>query len=68
MSATDFDVDLTNCDREPIHKLGQIQDFGALLAVNADWMIVHYSANFGEIVPTRSQIASGMPLVSSSSA
>ena len=63
MSATDFDVDLTNCDREPIHKLGQIQDFGALLAVNADWMIVHYSANFREIVPTRSQIASGMPLV-----
>lgn len=62
MSATDFEVDLTNCDREPIHKLGQIQDFGALLAVNADWMVVHYSANFDAIVGARAPVASGIPV------
>ncbi|MEJ8574356.1 HWE histidine kinase domain-containing protein [Microbaculum marinum] len=38
-------VDLTNCDREPIHILGRIQDFGWLLAVSSDWMIVHASEN-----------------------
>ena len=25
-------VDLTNCDREPIHKLGRVQSYGALIA------------------------------------
>ena len=28
-------VDLTNCDREPIHQLGLIQPFGALIAAIA---------------------------------
>ena len=45
-------VDLTNCDREPIHQLGNIQDFGALVAVTNDWLIAHRSANFGEITGT----------------
>lgn len=38
-------VDLTNCDREPIHILGAIQPFGFLLAVSPDWMVRHASAN-----------------------
>ncbi len=38
-------LDLTNCDREPIHRPGMIQNFGALIAVTADWMIAHRSAN-----------------------
>lgn len=38
-----FDVDLTNCDREPIHILGSVQPFGFLLAVNSDWVVVHAS-------------------------
>ncbi|MCB8837610.1 HWE histidine kinase domain-containing protein [Aurantimonas sp. VKM B-3413] len=42
-----FDVDLSNCDREPIHLLGQIQGFGFLVAVSMDWMIQHVSANIG---------------------
>lgn len=29
-------VDLTNCDREPIHILGAIQPFGFLLAAQRD--------------------------------
>ena len=38
-----FEVDLTNCDREPIHILGSVQPFGFLLAVNSDWLVVHAS-------------------------
>jgi light-regulated signal transduction histidine kinase (bacteriophytochrome) len=40
-----FEVDLTNCDREPIHILGSVQPFGFLLAVNSDWIIVHASTS-----------------------
>ncbi len=39
------DVDLTNCDREPIHLLGEIQPFGFLLAVTGQWMVAHASDN-----------------------
>lgn len=39
------DVNLTNCDREPIHQLGCIQGFGALVAVNSDWIVAHRSTN-----------------------
>ncbi|MCU7553907.1 GAF domain-containing protein [Alteromonas sp. ASW11-19] len=38
-------VDLTNCDREPIHKLGYIQSFGGFLALRADWTVAQCSAN-----------------------
>lgn len=38
-------VDLTNCDREPIHLLGRVQTFGFLVGVDGDWMITHVSAN-----------------------
>jgi light-regulated signal transduction histidine kinase (bacteriophytochrome) len=40
-----FEVDLTNCDREPIHALGAIQPFGFLLALSTDWLIRRASAN-----------------------
>jgi len=38
-------VDLTTCEREPIHLLGTIQPFGFLLAVNADWIVIRASDN-----------------------
>ncbi|HEX3399573.1 MAG TPA: HWE histidine kinase domain-containing protein [Acetobacteraceae bacterium] len=38
-------MDLTTCDREPIHLPGAIQSFGFLLSVNADWIIVRASEN-----------------------
>ncbi|MGY4801880.1 HWE histidine kinase domain-containing protein [Teichococcus aerofrigidensis] len=38
-------VDLTNCDREPIHLLGGIQPTGFLVATSADWLIQRASAN-----------------------
>ncbi|MGS4883400.1 HWE histidine kinase domain-containing protein [Roseibium sp. MB-4] len=39
------DVNLTNCDREPIHILGRIQDFGYLVGVSSDWIVTHASEN-----------------------
>lgn len=38
-------VDLTSCDREPIHILGAVQPFGFLIAVSSDWIVVRASAN-----------------------
>lgn len=43
-------LDLTNCDREPIHIPGRIQSFGYLIAVSTDWTISHVSANVGELL------------------
>ena len=41
-------VDLTNCDREPIHLLGAIQPIGVLIALSSDWMISRVSANISD--------------------
>lgn len=42
-------VDLTTCDREPIHTPGSIQDFGALVVCTVpEFRIVHVSANIEE--------------------
>ena len=57
-----FDVDLSNCDREPIHLLGQIQDFGFLVAVSMDWMIQHVSANIGAFCGKEADDVLGAPL------
>ncbi|MXO96466.1 GAF domain-containing protein [Erythrobacter aquimaris] len=62
MSAPDYQVDLTNCDREPIHQLGRIQSFGALLAVNADWFISQRSTNVEELLGLESEIEIGTKL------
>ena len=43
-------VDLTSCDREPIHALGGIQGFGVLFAVTSDWIVARVSANVGDFV------------------
>lgn len=41
-------VDLTNCDREPIHLLGAIQPFGFLVALDSTrWTITRLSGNAG---------------------
>ncbi|TRD10973.1 GAF domain-containing protein [Erythrobacter insulae] len=41
-------VTLTECDREPIHHISAVQDFGALIAINSDWVIAQQSANCAE--------------------
>jgi light-regulated signal transduction histidine kinase (bacteriophytochrome) len=38
-------VDLTNCDKEPIHKLGKVQQYGGLLGLSENWQIVFCSHN-----------------------
>ena len=57
-----FSVDLTNCDREPIHLLGRIQSFGYLIAFSLDWMVQHVSANIAEIAGRDADDLLGLPL------
>ena len=44
------EVDLENCAREPIHLLGRVQSYGALLAVSFDWMVQHASSNLHDVL------------------
>ncbi|WP_395459431.1 HWE histidine kinase domain-containing protein [Azospirillum melinis] len=55
-------VDLTDCDREPIHQLGLIQPTGFLIAVTADWIVVHVSANIGRWLGVEPDDLLGHPL------
>jgi chemotaxis family two-component system sensor kinase Cph1 len=41
-------VDLTDCDREPIHVPGTIQPFGVLLALNPEMRVVQVSENVSD--------------------
>ncbi|MDE1896815.1 MAG: hypothetical protein KGH91_07050, partial [Rhodospirillales bacterium] len=47
MTPDPLPVDLSNCDREPIHILGGVQPFGFLLALTPDWVVARVSANIG---------------------
>ncbi len=42
-------IDLTNCDREPIHLLGRVQSFGAIMVLTSDWIVINASTNLGEL-------------------
>ncbi|UHG90467.1 ATP-binding protein [Spirosoma oryzicola] len=56
-------VDLTNCDREPIHILGSIQSYGYLLAIQPDtYSIVHASDNIAELLGSSPDQLMGKPL------
>jgi light-regulated signal transduction histidine kinase (bacteriophytochrome) len=55
-------VDLTNCDREPIHHLGAIQPIGFLVAVGTDWQISRASANLSDFVGRPADQVLGLPL------
>ncbi|MAS85479.1 MAG: histidine kinase [Erythrobacteraceae bacterium] len=61
MSSHATEVDLTSCDREPIHLLGHIQSFGAMLVVSSDNLVAHFSENAGEFLGVEG-IAQGAPL------
>ncbi|MCP3053728.1 HWE histidine kinase domain-containing protein [Aurantimonas marianensis] len=61
-AAVPFQVDLSNCDREPIHLLGRIQEFGFLIAVTSDWLIRHVSANIGDFVGKSADELLGSPI------
>lgn len=55
-------VDLTNCDREPIHRLGRIQSFGFLVAVSDDWIIQYVSENCETWMGAPADALIGQPL------
>jgi light-regulated signal transduction histidine kinase (bacteriophytochrome)/CheY-like chemotaxis protein len=55
-------VDLTNCDREPIHILGRVQEFGALVAVSSDGIIQHASSNLQDALGFPADQVVGQPL------
>ncbi len=56
------DIDLANCDREPIHIPGRIQPFGFLVAVSTDWLISRVSENIAEFVQQTPTALLGNPL------
>ncbi len=64
MSFPNSQVDLSNCDREPIHQLGCIQGFGALLVVNGDWFVAQRSANAEDMLGLTEPIQIGSRLSS----
>ncbi|UAB78797.1 GAF domain-containing protein [Erythrobacter sp. SCSIO 43205] len=53
---------LTECDREAIHQIGFVQSFGALIAVDKDWQITHYSENASDILKSERAVGVGDPL------
>ncbi|MFD1611089.1 HWE histidine kinase domain-containing protein [Sphingomonas tabacisoli] len=55
-------VDLTNCDREPIHILGAIQPNGFLIALTLDWIVARTSANLPDFLHVTPEDAIGRPL------
>ena len=57
-------VDLTNCDREPIHILGAIQPIGFLLAFSRQWIVERASENLSDFIGVKAQDAIGQPLSS----
>jgi light-regulated signal transduction histidine kinase (bacteriophytochrome)/CheY-like chemotaxis protein len=62
------EVDLTSCDREPIHVLGRVQSFGALVAVSSDWIVAHASHNVEEYLGIVHDELIGCPLAEAMSA
>lgn len=58
-----FEVDLSNCDREPIHQLGAIQPFGFLLVLSREtWRVTNASANLAEWIGLEPTVAVGKEL------
>ena len=50
---TDYKVDLTNCDREPIHIPGKIQSHGFLVAIDSNCIINYVSENIIAHMPVQ---------------
>lgn len=55
-------VDLSNCDREPIHLLGTIQPIGFLICVTKDWLVNRASQNTSEFLGCLPEEMIGQPL------
>lgn len=57
----DEPVDLTNCDKEPIHLLGRVQSFGALVALSSDWLVKYASQNIVDFLGLPADDMIGLP-------
>jgi light-regulated signal transduction histidine kinase (bacteriophytochrome)/CheY-like chemotaxis protein len=56
-------VDLTNCDREPIHIPGSVQPHGAMIVLHPDsYTTLFVSENLGQVTGYAGKIGSGVPL------
>lgn len=56
-------VDLTNCDKEPIHIPGKIQSHGFMLAVNSQSLTITYiSENFIDFLSSSAKSLLGQPV------
>jgi len=62
MEVSGIPVDLTNCDREPIHLLGAIQPVGFLISLSADWLIARVSQNIADFIGFTPEELVGNPL------
>lgn len=55
-------LDLSSCDKEPIHVLGRIQSFGCVLVLTNDWLVAYISSNSQEILGIQSEKLIGKSL------
>ena len=56
------EVNLNNCDREPIHIPGSVQSFGALVSCNNEQVITRVSDNIGNWLQVSPQELIGKPI------
>lgn len=59
---SDFEIDLSNCDRELIHIPGRIQSHGFLIVLDGACIIRYYSANLAKLIAGISGEISGKPV------
>ncbi|WP_316813693.1 ATP-binding protein [Pedobacter heparinus] len=59
---SEFKVDLSNCDREPIHIPGQIQSHGFLIVLDQNSNVSHCSDNIDDLLRESSSALIGCPL------
>jgi chemotaxis family two-component system sensor kinase Cph1 len=55
-------IDLTNCDREPIHIPGKVQEHGVLIAIDKDFKIAYCSENIALLFPVTAAMLLGEPV------
>ena len=56
------EIDLSSCDREPIHILGAVQPFGFLIGLSADWIVTRASDNVAVWLERSVDALLGLPL------
>jgi chemotaxis family two-component system sensor kinase Cph1 len=55
-------IDLSNCEREPIHIPGKIQSHGVLIAISREFKITYCSENIFDIAQVNAVTLLGTPV------